>query len=131
MLTHSNQPLTWENSSKLSGDTAAAVEELKKTRGRDLLIQGSSTLYPPLLSAGLIDRLLVMTFPVLLGRGKSIFDGTQHPSKLKMIDHFVSDSGVAFATYEPDGEVPIGTFETKSPSKQELDRRAKIEAGAW
>jgi dihydrofolate reductase len=131
VLTHSDEPLTWENSHRLSGDTADAVAELKRTDGRDLLIQGSSTLYPPLLSAGLIDRLLVMTFPVLLGRGKSIFDGTQAAGRLKTIDHFVSDSGVVFATYEPAGEVPRGTFETKAPSEAELQRREKIEAGAW
>jgi dihydrofolate reductase len=131
VLTHSDEPLEWENSSRLSGDTAAAVEDLKKTEGRDLLIQGSSTLYPPLLSEGLIDRLLVMTFPVLLGRGKSIFDGTQRPSRMKVTDHFVSDSGVAFVTYEPAGEVPMGSFETREPSEAELERRAKVEAGAW
>jgi len=131
VLAHSDEPLEWENSSRLSGDTAAAVEDLKKTEGRDLLIQGSSTLYPPLLSEGLIDRLLVMTFPVLLCRGKSIFDGTQRPSRMKVTDHFVSDSGVAFVTYEPAGEVPMGSFETREPSEAELERRAKVEAGAW
>jgi len=73
----------------------------------------------------------VMTFPVLLGRGKSIFDGCQSPGKLKTIDHFVSDSGVTFATYAPDGDVPIGTFETKEPSEEELDRREKIREGTW
>jgi dihydrofolate reductase len=125
VLTHSDEPLTWENSSKLSGDTAAAVSELKKSEGRDLLIQGSSTIYPPLLSAGLIDRLLLMTFPVLLGRGKSIFDGTQRPGRMSMTDHFVSDSGVTFATYEPAGDVPTGSFETKEPSEAELKRREK------
>lgn len=131
VLTHSDEPLEWENSSKLSGGTAEAVGELKKSEGRDLLIQGSSTIYPPLLSAGLVDRLLLMTFPVLLGRGKSIFDGTQQPGGMKMIDHFVSDSGVIFATYEPAGEVPKGSFEMKPPSEAELDRRSKIEAGTW
>ena len=131
VLTHSDEPLTWENSSRLSGDTATAVEGLKKSEGRDLLIQGSSTLYPPLLSAGLIDRLMVMTFPVLLGQGKSIFDGTQRPSRLKTVDHLVSDSGVVIATYEPDGEVRTGSFETKPPSEEELQRREKMEAGTW
>ena len=82
VLTHSDEPLAWENSHKLSGDTAAdAVAELKQSDGRDLLIQGSSTLYPPLLSAGLIDRLVLMTFPVLLGKGKSIFDGAVEPGE--------------------------------------------------
>ena len=78
VLTHSDEPLEWENSHKLEAESAAdAVAGLKQTAGRDLLIQGSSTLYPPLLAAGLIDRLVLMTFPVVLGGGKSIFDGLQ------------------------------------------------------
>lgn len=131
VFTHSDEPLTWENIQRLSGETADAVAALKRTEGRDLLIQGSSTLYPPLLSAGLIDRLLVMTYPVLLGRGKSIFDGTQQPSRLKLADHFIADSGVIFATYEPAGEVPRGSFVTSEPSEEEMGRRAKIEEGNW
>lgn len=131
VLTHSDEPLDWDNSTKLTGDTAQEVAELKKTEGRDLLIQGSSTLYPPLLSARLIDRLLVMTFPVLLGHGKSIFDGTQRAGRMNLAEHFVSDSGVVFATYEPAGEVPAGTFETKPPSEAEIARREKIREGSW
>ncbi len=131
VLTHSREPLEWENSHRLSGDTAQAVAELKQSEGRDLLIQGSSTLYPPLLSAGLIDRLMLMTFPVVLGRGKSIFDGSQEAGTMKLVDHFVSSSGVVIASYEPAGNVQTGTFETKEPSEQELDRRAKMEAGTW
>jgi dihydrofolate reductase len=123
VLTHSDEPLTWENSHTLSGGTAAAVAELKRSDGRDLLIQGSSTLYVPLLSARLIDRLVLMTFPVLLGEGKRIFDGSEQPGALKLVDHFVSNTGVVFTTYEPAGEVPTGTFETKAPSEAELKRR--------
>ena len=123
VLTHSDEPLTWENSHRLSGDAAEAVAELKASQGRDLLIQGSSSLYVPLLAAGLIDRLVLMTFPVLLGRGKRIFDGSESPGALKLVDHFVSNTGVVFATYEPAGEVPTGTFETKPPSEAELKRR--------
>jgi dihydrofolate reductase len=125
VLTHSDEPLTWENSSKLSGDTATAISELKKSEGRDLLIQGSSTVYPPLLKAGLIDRLILMTFPVLLGEGRRIFDGSEKPGALKLVDHFVSDKGVVFTTYEPAGEVPIGSFAMKEPSEAELKRREK------
>src|SRR3954471_14588533 len=128
VLTHSDQPLDWENSSKLGGDTAAAVGELKESDGRDLLIQGSSTLYPPLLAAGLIDRLVVMTFPVLLGGGKSIFDGFKGSGALKLVDSSVSDKGVVFASYAPAGEVPIGSFATKEPSEAELELREKMAA---
>jgi dihydrofolate reductase len=131
VLTHSPEPLEWENSQKLSGDTAETVSELKRTEGRDLLIQGSSTLYVPLLSAGLIDRLVLMTFPVLLGRGKRIFDGTEAPGTLKLSDHFVSTTGVVLAIYEPAGEVRTGTFETKPPSEATLELREKIKAGNW
>ena len=125
VLTHSDEPLTWDHSHKLSGETAAAVAELKRSEGRDLLIQGSSTLYPPLVSAGLIDRLVLMTFPVVLGDGKSIFDSSQKPVGLKLVDSFVSATGVITAIFEPAGEVPTGTFETKEPSEAELDRREK------
>jgi dihydrofolate reductase len=123
VLTHSNEPLEWDNSQRLSGETADAVAGLKRSEGRDLLIQGSSSLYVPLLAAGLIDRLVLMTFPVLLGQGKRIFDGSEAPSALKLVDHFVSSSGVVTTIYQPGGEVRTGTFETKPPSEAELERR--------
>ena len=123
VLTHSDEPLSWEHSHKLSGDAAKAVADLKQTEGRNLLIQGSSTLYAPLLSAGLIDRLIVMVFPVILGSGKSIFDGSPGAGSLKLVNHVVSDKGVAFLEYEPAGEVPIGSFADESDQQ-----RAKTEA---
>ena len=125
VVTHSDEPLEWANSQRLPGGPADSVAELKQSHGRDLLIQGSSTLYVPLLAAGLIDRLVLMTFPVLLGQGKRIFDGSQVPGALRMVDHFVTDKGVIIASYEPDGAVPTGTFETKPPSQAELERREK------
>jgi dihydrofolate reductase len=131
VLTHSNEPLEWENSHRLSGETAEAVAELKRSEGRDLLIQGSSALYPALLSARLIDRLILMTFPVVLGEGKSIFDGSEKAGALKLVDHFVSNTGVVIATYEPAGDVQTGSFETKPPSEEELERREKMKAGTW
>jgi dihydrofolate reductase len=131
VLTHSAEPLAWDNSHRLSGETADAVAQLKQSEGRDLLIQGSSTLYPPLLSAGLIDRLVLISFPVLLGAGKSIFDGPIKPGSLKLTDSFVSKTGVIIATYEPAGEVRTGTFETKEPSSEELERREKMAEGSW
>ena len=132
VLTHTDEDLAWENSHKISGESAAdAVAKLKETDGRDLLIQGSSTIYPPLLSARLIDRLMLITFPVLLGEGKSIFDHSEKPSGLKLVDSHTSSKGVVTSIYEPAGEVPTGTFETKEPSAEERNRREKAEAGEW
>ncbi len=125
VVTHSDEPLGWENSEKVSGGLTDGVAELKKTDGRDLLIQGSSTIYAPLLAAGLIDRLVLITFPIVLGKGKRIFNGSQQPGALKLVDSFVSPKGVTITTYEPNGEVPTGSFETKEPSEAELERREK------
>ena len=131
VLTHSDEPLGWEHSHRLSGDTAEAVAELKRSEGRDLLIQGSSTLYAPLLAAGLIDRLILMIFPVVLGKGKTIFDGSQVAEALKLVSHSVSNKGVVFLDYKPGGEVPTGTFATKEPSQDELELQEKIKEGNW
>jgi dihydrofolate reductase len=132
VLTNSDEPLDWDNSHKLSGgDTAEALAELKRSEGRDLLIQGSSTLYPPLLSARLIDRLILITFPVVLGHGKHLFAGSETPSALKLVDHAVSGKGVIYTAFEPAGDVPTGTFVTKEPSEAEQARQAKIKEGAW
>jgi dihydrofolate reductase len=131
VLTHSDEALSWENSHRISGVTADAVADLKASEGRDLLIQGSSTLYVPLLNAGLIDRLVLMTFPVLLGHGKRIFDGSEKPGALKLADSFVSATGIVTTIYEPAGEVRTGSFETKPPSEAEVERREKMEAGTW
>ena len=131
VLTHSDKPLEWKNSQRIDGDTAEAVGELKRGDGRDLLIQGSSTLYPPLLSARLIDRLLLIRYPVVLGKGKSIFDDAIRPGRMELTDHFVSDKGVVFTTYEPAGDVETGSFATKEPSKEELELRERIKEGAW
>ncbi len=125
VLTHTHEPLEWDNSHRLSGGTAEAVAELKRSEGRDLLFQGSSTLYVPLLDAGLIDRMVLMTFPLLLGEGKRIFDGSERPGALKLVDHFVTNRGVVLTAYEPAGEVQTGSFQTKPPSEAELERREK------
>ncbi|MEO5775233.1 MAG: dihydrofolate reductase family protein [Sphingomicrobium sp.] len=126
VLTHSDAPLAWENSHRLSGDAAQAVAELKRNEGRDLLIQGSSTLYAPLLAAGLIDRLVVMTFPVLLGGGKSIFDGFKSSGALKLAENSVSDKGVVFAAYEPAGDVPVGSFAEPGSDPEQVAQQERM-----
>src|SRR5690606_11637308 len=75
VLTRGTPDLGWSNSHRVGG-----IDELRAISdgvGPDMLIQGSSTLYPQLLATGLLDRLTVMTFPVVLGEGKKLFgDGT-------------------------------------------------------
>jgi len=128
VLTHGDQPLDWANSHRLGSiDDVAA---LKKGDGPDLLIQGSSTLYPQLIARGLIDRLAVMTFPVLVGKGKSPW-GAIPGNALKLVDHKVSASGVIVATYEPAGDIPIGSFALADSSPEELARQRRMQDGSW
>jgi dihydrofolate reductase len=124
VLTRGSEPLEWVNSHRLS--SIAEVAALKATDGTDLLIQGSSTLYPDLLGQGLVDRLFIMTFPVVLGGGKKLFGPGTPPGAWAMVNHQLSTTGVTIATYEPAGAIPIGTFQLASPSAAEGRRQERM-----
>jgi dihydrofolate reductase len=124
VLTRGNDPLEWVNSQRLSG--LAEVAKLREGDGPDLLIQGSTTLYPQLLTEGLIDRLLIMTFPVVLGQGKRLFGQGTPSGAWKMLDHQVSSTGVMIASYEPAGAVPIGSFQMSEPTAAERRRQERM-----
>jgi len=128
VVTSSTEPLSWANSIPINGDAATGITRVKATDGPDLLIQGSTKLYPALIEAGLIDRLFLMTFPVILGRGKRLFADGVRPGGMKLIDSKVSTTGVIIATYEPAGPVPLGSFVTGEPSALEVSRRKKMAA---
>jgi dihydrofolate reductase len=129
VLTGADRPLEWRNSHRL--ESLDAVADLKLGEGPDLIIQGSGTLYPQLLGAGLIDRLILMTFPVIVGAGKRLFGEGTAPGAMRLLDHRITSGGNIIATYRPDGPVEPGTFETREPSAAELDRRRMVEAGTW
>lgn len=129
VVTGGMQPLDWQNSARL--ESIDAIANLKQGEGPNLIIQGSSTLYPQLIRARLIDQLTLMTFPVLLGSGKRLFGEDASSGALRMIEHQVTPSGNIIATYQPQGEVQTGTFETQAPSAAELERRKKVLEGSW
>lgn len=133
VATRSGKLLEWENSHRLQGELTSAIAQLKASEGRDLQMWGSSTLYPPLLAAGLIDRLTLIIHPVLLGRGKRVFgNGDAPPGSYRLTHHAVSDTGVIGATYEPAGEVRTGTMAPDDePSAAELGRREAMKEGRW
>jgi dihydrofolate reductase len=129
VLTRGSPDLGWSNSHRLS-----SIDELRKVKegeGPDLLIQGSSTLYPQLIAAGLLDRLTLMTFPVLLGSGKHVFDGSMPAKALRLAEHKVTRSGAMIATYEPAGDVDHGWAGPQSTSGRETARQDRIAQGTW
>jgi dihydrofolate reductase len=125
VVTSSTEPLSWANSHAIN-DGVEGVARLKASDGPDLVIQGSSKLYPDLMARGLIDRFFLKTFPVVLGKGKRLFGEGGPSGALKLVDSKVSTTGVIIATYEPAGHVPTGSFATTEPSQAELARREKV-----
>ena len=128
VVTHGNQPLDWHNSRRTSLDDLRAI---KQSDGPDLVIQGSSTLYPQLLAAGLLDELTLMISPLILGHGKRIFGDGTPPVTLMMTDHRVSDGGNIIATYRAAGPVETGSYITEAPSEREQARQAAMAEGCW
>ena len=125
VVTGSDIPLDWEGSHRL-GDLDA-IAKLKEEDGPNLVIQGSTTLYPQLLERGLIDRLVLMVAPVVLGRGKRLFGEGTSSGKFRLVEHRVSSTGIAMGTYEPAGAVETGSFAMIEPSPAELARREKLQ----
>ena len=120
------QPLQWNNSALLDGDAAEAVAALKAEPGLDLQIIGSGNLIQALRAGSLIDEDNVWTFPVVLGRGKRLFETGAKPGALRLVESRVSSTGVVMSTYVPAGDVPAGSFVQDEPSAKEVERRAKL-----
>ncbi|MCB9680595.1 MAG: dihydrofolate reductase family protein [Alphaproteobacteria bacterium] len=89
-------------------DVAAALDGLKARFDGELQVHGSPGLAANLLAMGAVDTLNLVTVPVLLGRGKRLFDGRAMPSGLRLDDAAVSDTGVVLARYVRDGGVRQG-----------------------
>jgi dihydrofolate reductase len=129
VLTRGSPDLGWSNSHRVG-----SMEELRAIRegeGPDLVIQGSSTLYSALLAAGLLNQLTIMTFPVVLGRGKRWFGDDMPAKALRAIDTKVTRTGAIIATYEPAGAIDHGWAGPQSTSEREEARQKKMAEGRW
>lgn len=96
----STEPLRWPNSTRLTGDAPNAVAELKKEPGGDLNIMGSGVLIRSLMPDGLIDELMLMISPIVLGTGRRLFEDAPR-TPLRLVDSQVTTTGVVIATYQP------------------------------
>lgn len=69
--------VSWENTKLVKGDVAKEVGRLKQEKGSDIIIFGSGTIVQQLTAVGLIDEYLFAVTPVILGAGKSLFNGVK------------------------------------------------------
>ena len=110
VASRSRSAFAWQNSQWLGSDAAAAVRELKRGDGPDLLTQGSSDFVQSLLAADLIDELRLLIYPVTLGTGKRLFGKGTRPAAFRLTRSVTASTGVIIATYERDGDVRTGSF---------------------
>ena len=90
---------TWENSTILS--STDGVAELKNSYEGDILVAGSATLVRALTGLGLVDEYRLMVFPLILGTGKRLFDGTKL-TRLKLADVTgIGTDGVSIQRFTP------------------------------
>lgn len=92
-------------------DIAAAVRDLRRGDGPNLVTQGSSDLVHQLLATDLIDELRLLVYPVLLGRGKRLFDDRAQAPAFRLEQSRATSSGVLANRYVREGEVRTGSFE--------------------
>ncbi len=102
--------VAWNNSTLLKGDAVAAIKKLKAAKGKELQVHGSGDLLQTLLKAQLIDELRIMTFPVVLGKGKRLFGSGARPLAMNLVDAKRTASGVMIQVYRPAGAVKTGTI---------------------
>lgn len=88
----------------------AAIKKLKHTNGADLQVWGSSQLVQLLLKNDLVDELRLKIHPVVLGKGKKLFDNNAFPAAFTLKENLVTSTGVIIATYQRAGNVKTGNL---------------------
>lgn len=110
VATHRPDSLGWGPVEGLGADAVEGVRRVKSKDGPDLIVWGSSTLTPLLLEAGLADEVVLLVFPVLLGKGKRFFSESADPRELALVGTKAAPSGVLMNTYRPVGPLRTGSF---------------------
>jgi len=95
------EPLEWNNSTLIKDDIVAELTELKQQDGQDITVHGSATLAQTLVEHDLVDRYRLLVYPVVVGKGKRLFqEGIR--ATLKLLESQSFSSGVVSLIYEPE-----------------------------
>jgi dihydrofolate reductase len=92
---------SWKNTRVIKGDLAAEVRKLKNQPGPNLVILGSGTIVTQLAREGLIDAYQVVVSPIVLGKGRTMFEGVPKQLHLKVTESRTFRNGNIFVSYEP------------------------------
>jgi dihydrofolate reductase len=95
------QKASWQNTTVLNGDLAAEVTKLKQAPGSDMVILGSGSIVSQLTQARLIDAYQIVLNPVVLGRGRTMFDDVRERVNLKLEKSQQFNNGNVVLWYRP------------------------------
>jgi dihydrofolate reductase len=99
VATHRTDSLTWGPVGDLGADILEGIRSIKSRSGGDLIVWGSSTLTSLMLEQGLVDDVVLLVCPVLLGKGKRFFSESADPRELALVSNKAVSSGVLVNTY--------------------------------
>jgi dihydrofolate reductase len=99
----------WADTTVLSGDVAAAVDELKAKPGGELQVHGSGNLVRWLFDNHLVDEITLLTYPVVVGQGTRLFPATGQDTALDLVDSRATPKGVTIQVYRPTGRPQYAT----------------------
>ncbi len=93
--------VSWSNTKLVKGDIASEIRKMKKQPGKGMAILGSGSIVSQLAPEGLIDEYQVVVNPVVLGKGRTMFDGIKEMLTLKLTKTRTFANGKVFLCYEP------------------------------
>ncbi|MPZ71260.1 MAG: dihydrofolate reductase [Actinobacteria bacterium] len=99
----------WADTTVLSGDLAAAIGELKANPGGELQVHGSGNLVRWLFDNQLVDEIILLTYPVVVGEGTRLFPATGPDTALDLLDSRATPGGVTIQVYRPSGRPQYAT----------------------
>jgi dihydrofolate reductase len=92
---------SWSNTKLVKGDLAGEVRRLKKESGPDMVILGSGSIVSQLAQQNLIDEYQIALSPIVLGNGRTMFEGVKEKLNLKLTKSRTFGNGTVFACYQP------------------------------
>ena len=99
----------WADTTVLSGDLAAAIRELKAKPGGELQVHGSGGLIRWLLDNHLVDEIILLVCPVIVGQGTRLFPEAGPDSALELVDSRAYPKGITLQVYRPTGRPQYAT----------------------
>ena len=91
----------WNNTKLVKGDLAAEVRKMKKEAGDNMVLMGSGQIVSQLTQEGLIDEYQFVVHPIVLGKGRTLFEGVTKKLNLKRTKSRTFGNGNTFLCYEP------------------------------